>query len=98
MIIAGGCLVFCFYIVFVSEPYAVVIYSDRFVLRCILRSRIYHFTDVSNVSLDTVSQGRGGSVKTVRVDFESGKTLQLAFPNVRQKLYDDLYSNWRVAA
>ena len=97
MIIAGGGLVFCFYIVFVSEPYAVEVYSDRFVLRCILRCGIYHFTDVSDVSLDTVSQGKG-FLKTVRVDFQLGRILQLAFPNVRQKLYDDLYSNWRVAA
>jgi hypothetical protein len=98
MVVTGSVLVPCLYIVFVLEPYAVKIYPDRFVLRCILSSRIYRFVDVSNVSLDIVSQTKGGFLKTVRVDFHSGKTLQLAFPNVRQRLYDDLNSSWRVAA
>ena len=97
MVIFGSALLVCLYIVFVSEPYAVEIYPDRFVLRCILSSRIYRFADVSNVSLDIVSQ-KSGFLKTVRVDFHSGKTLQLAFPNVRQRLYDDLNSNWQAAA
>ena len=67
-------------------------------LRVVRGRQVYYYADITDVSLDAVSFRRSGTVKSVRIEFQSHRPLQLIALNSHHKLYEDLHRSWRAAA
>jgi len=97
-VLMGTAFLFSLVIVLKSEPCAIRVYADRFEVCYFFRRGVYYYSDINDVSMDVVVMRKSDDLKTVRVDFKSGRPFQLASLGHRHRLYEDLHSSWRAAA
>ena len=88
---------FATYCIFKMQPIAVAVQRDSFTVRFLWKRRSYPFSKVNYIMRDEVSFPKSGIIQTVNVGFSSGHSLQLLFPGVRDKLYEDLVASWHAA-
>jgi hypothetical protein len=91
----GGLLLWFLYLICKTEPYAIKIFPDRFEVCRVLRRKIYRFENVTGICLDFVRVGSGRTsdvLQIVRIDFQTGRHLELSSLPNRRKLYEDMCS------
>lgn len=94
-VVMGGLFLFFIYVLLKIEPCAIRVYPDRFEVCFAFSRRTYPYASITGIYLDVVPTRKSGDLKTVRVDFDSGRTLQLSSLWNRRKLFEDLHECWR---